>query len=45
MSFVRKYRYVLLITATAVLAVVSVVKPEAAEIVARAFLLLWGGVS
>lgn len=38
----HKYRYAVLAVALAVLSVVSVISPEAAENVARAFILLWG---
>ena len=38
----RKYKYIGALAALGVLAVVSVLKPEAAESVARAFVLLFG---
>lgn len=38
----HKYRFAVLLSALIVLAVVSVIKPEAAEDVARAFILLGG---
>ena len=36
------YRYAVLAVALFILSIVSVIKPEAAENVARAFVLLWG---
>lgn len=42
MKKANKYRFYVIITALAVLSVVSLIRPEAAEYVARAFLLLLG---
>ena len=42
MSKKIRYRYWLFATAVFILSIVAIINPEAAENVARAFLLLWG---
>lgn len=41
-NFLKKHRYIIILVALIIVSIVSIIKPEATEYVARAFLLLWG---